>query len=190
MERKHPRKKVKTWQDMEKYIEELGKKKKPLNKNELKTKLKTVIFTKDIKYGFIGEKFDIVRPLANKLISMGRAVDYSLENAKLYMPQTPEAITELKAKRRHMNFKKILLRTVLKFQRKTSGHNELIIPITKYQICNQLWRQQKLVMDPEMIADWRGDIKTPGRYDIMLNIGEPIKIIFRVEVFKGTKIDG
>lgn len=193
MARKHPLKKLKTYQDQQKYFQELLDKhlnSPVVNKNELKSKVKPIIFTKDIKYGFIGEKFLMRRPLANKLISMGRAVDYSPENRLKFMPQTPEAKQELAKKRRHMNMKKILQRMILKFQRRTSGHNELIIPITRYQICNQIWKQQKLILDPDVIVDWKGDIKTPGHYDIKMDIGEPWKLIFRVEVFSGPLIDG
>jgi ribosomal protein L9 len=162
-----------------------------INKNKKKPAQKYVIMARDHKIGIKNERVMLKRPLANHLISQGKAMDDTVQNrAKSIALLSPEEILEVKKKRRFKNYKQILERTILYFRRTLSGHDSLIIPVTRWQICSRLWQTTKLVLQPEAILDWKDDLKKPGRYEVAIDVGEPWKLIFRVVVTPGNKVDG
>lgn len=150
-----------------------------------------IIVLRDHKFGIKGETTWQMRPLANQWISQGKAIECTRENYEKYVGSLSEEDKNLILERRmRLNRKAILQRTVLYFRRTVRGHRSLVIPITRWQICKKLWQITKLPISPETIIDWKEDIKVPGRYEVKMDIGDDVKMVFRVHVTEGPTLDG
>jgi len=141
----------------------------------LKPKYKKLIFIQDTKLGFKGEQVTMKNPRANHLINKLIAVQETPETlARWVNSMTEQEKKKLVEKRRHLNYRKILVNGQLYFHRQVNCPRKpkIICPITREDLCQRVWEQLKVVVRPEQFWNWSKNIKTVGMHRVWLNVGD------------------